>query len=39
MVTDFSILPEEAFSGAPEYAYDSTIRVNIFNVDRAKEWV
>ena len=39
MVTDFSILPEEAFSGAPEYAYDSTIRVNISNVDRAKEWL
>ena len=39
VVTDFSILPEEAFSGAPEYAYDSTIRVNISNVDRAKEWL
>ena len=39
VVTDFTTLPKETFSGALEYVYDSTIRINISNVDRAKEWL
>ena len=36
VVSSFSSLPKEEFSGAPAYAFESTIRVNVNSADDAK---
>ena len=34
VVTHFADLPKEEFSGAPTYAFVSTVRVNVSNIAR-----
>lgn len=39
VIVSFKQLPTEDFCGAPEYAFESTIRVNVSNADDAKKWL
>lgn len=38
-VTNLAELSKEEFSGAPAYAFESTVRVNVNNADDAKKWL
>lgn len=39
VVTSFTPLVKEEFSGAPAHAFESIIRINVSNVDEGKRWL
>ncbi len=38
IVSELTSLPQETFSGAPFYAFESTVRMNITTAESAKMW-
>lgn len=39
VVTEFTPLPKSKFSGAPDHAFEATIRINLMSKDAGEEWL